>query len=131
MTGYERNRTPRIEFPYKAENFLFQSPTRCSSRFSYSAIAELMSRSIRSSRSSPRSVNSLEALHAACCAGRGIAWLPEFLISHDLYKGHLEPVLIDHADAGAGGGIFILRPETSFLTSRVRALIDFLTDQFH
>jgi DNA-binding transcriptional LysR family regulator len=76
------------------------------------------------------SCNSLEALHAACCAGRGFAWLPEFLISHDLHQGRLVPVLIDHADPDAGGGIFILRPETIFLTSRVRALIDFLADRF-
>ncbi|TLP58520.1 LysR family transcriptional regulator [Parasedimentitalea maritima] len=76
------------------------------------------------------SCNSLEALHAACCAGHGIAWLPEFLIAHDLHKGRLVPVLIDHADPNAGGGIFVLRPKATFLPRRVRALTDFLADHF-
>lgn len=74
--------------------------------------------------------NSLEALHAACCAGRGIAWLPEFFISQDLPNGHLVPVLTDFTEQDAGGGIFILRPETTFLPRRVRVLIDFLVDHF-
>ncbi|KIC40229.1 hypothetical protein RA27_15570 [Ruegeria sp. ANG-R] len=76
------------------------------------------------------SCNSLDALHAACRAGRGIAWLPEFLISHDLHTGCLLPVLPDHVEPDAGGGIFILRPEMRFLPRRVRSLVDFLTDRF-
>ena len=76
------------------------------------------------------SCNSLEALHAACCAGHGVAWLPEFLVSDDLQKERLVPVLADHAEIGAGGGIFILRPEAAFLPRRVRALADFLADRF-
>lgn len=74
--------------------------------------------------------NSLEALHAACCAGHGIAWLPEFLVSDDLHKERLVPVLTDHVETGAGGDIFILRPEAAFLPRRVRALVDFLSDRF-
>ncbi|WP_170352019.1 LysR family transcriptional regulator [Ruegeria atlantica] len=76
------------------------------------------------------SCNSLEALHAACCAGRGIAWLPEFLVSKDLRTGRLTSVLPDHAEPNAGGGIFILRPEMPFLPQRVRALINFVADHF-
>nr|WP_321250698.1 LysR family transcriptional regulator [uncultured Ruegeria sp.] len=76
------------------------------------------------------SCNSLEALRSACCAGRGIAWLPEFLISDDLRTGRLRPVLSDHAEPSAGGGVFVLRPEMPFLPRRVRTLIDFLADGF-
>lgn len=76
------------------------------------------------------SCNSLEALHAACCAGRGIAWLPEFLVSDDLHTGRLISVLADHAEPNAGGGIFILHPEMPFLPRRVRALINFVADRF-
>ncbi len=76
------------------------------------------------------SCNSLDALHAACCAGRGIAWLPEFLITHDLRNGRLVDVLTDYSEVGAGGGIFLLRPETTFLPRRVRSLIEFLTGRF-
>ncbi|WP_291734480.1 LysR family transcriptional regulator [Leisingera sp. F5] len=74
--------------------------------------------------------NSLEALLAACRAGRGVAWLPEFLIIDDLHTGRLVPVLTEHAETGAGGGIFVLRPETAFLPRRIRALVDFLAYRF-
>lgn len=76
------------------------------------------------------SCNSLDALHAACRAGRGIAWLPEFLISHDLQTGRLHSVLPDHTEPSAGGGIFILRPEMPYLPRRVRTLSDYLADRF-
>ncbi|WP_298855210.1 LysR family transcriptional regulator [uncultured Ruegeria sp.] len=76
------------------------------------------------------SCNSLDALHAACRAGRGIAWLPEFLVSHDLHIGRLLPVLPDHMEPSAGGGIYILRPEMPFLPLRIRAFVDFLADRF-
>jgi DNA-binding transcriptional LysR family regulator len=74
--------------------------------------------------------NSLEALHSACNAGRGIAWLPDFLTSNDLDNGRLVPVLEEHTEPDAGGGVFILRPETAFLPNRIRTLIDFLADRF-
>ncbi|WP_170761423.1 LysR family transcriptional regulator [Ruegeria lacuscaerulensis] len=76
------------------------------------------------------SCNSFDAIHSACRAGRGIAWLPEFLTSHDLHTGRLLPVLPDLAEPSAGGGIFVLRPKMPFLPRRVRSLVDFLTDRF-
>ncbi|CUK04241.1 D-malate degradation protein R [Ruegeria denitrificans] len=76
------------------------------------------------------SCNSLEALRAACCAGRGIAWLPEFLVAHDVQTGRLRSILQGHVEPDAGGGVYILRPEMSYLPRRVRALIDFLADRF-
>ncbi|EBA16410.1 probable transcription regulator protein [Roseobacter sp. SK209-2-6] len=74
--------------------------------------------------------NSLEALHAACCAERGIAWLPEFLVSNGVHEGRLVPLLEDYTESDAGGGVFILRPETAFLPRRVRTMVDFLADRF-
>ena len=74
--------------------------------------------------------NSLEALHAACRAGRGVAWLPEFLVLNDLKTGRLTSVLEEHADISSGGEIFVLRPRTSYLPRRVQALVEFLADRF-
>lgn len=76
------------------------------------------------------SCNSLDALHVACRAGRGIAWLPDFLVSEDLRKGRLVRILKDDTTDDAGGGVFLLRPETAFLPRRVRTLIDFLSERF-
>lgn len=74
--------------------------------------------------------NSLEALRAACLAGHGIAWLPEFLVSNDLQDGGLVPLLKDYTTSRAGGDIFLLRPEATFLPRRVRTLIEFFADRF-
>lgn len=77
------------------------------------------------------SCNNLEALHAACISGRGIAWLPEFLTANDINKGCLLPLLKEYACPDAGGGVFLLRPETTFLPQRIRALVDFFADRFN
>ncbi|WP_424941183.1 LysR family transcriptional regulator [Aliiroseovarius sp. S253] len=74
--------------------------------------------------------NSLEALQSACLHGVGIAWLPEFLIERDLNEGNLIPVLSEFTDSTAGGGVFVLRPETSFLPRRVRLLVEHLAAGF-
>ncbi|WP_122073456.1 LysR family transcriptional regulator [Pseudophaeobacter sp. EL27] len=76
------------------------------------------------------SCNSLDALHAACCGGQGIAWLPEFLIREDLRAGRLLPLLADCVPPDAGGAIYVLRPEAAFQPRRVRALADFLAGHF-
>ena len=74
--------------------------------------------------------NSLEALHAACRAGQGIAWLPAFLVQDDLQAGRLTTVLAAYEERDAGGEIYVLRPRTAFLPRRVRLLVDFLVDHF-
>jgi DNA-binding transcriptional LysR family regulator len=74
--------------------------------------------------------NSLDALRSACLAGLGIAWLPQFLVSDDLEAGDLSPLLAEYSDQAAGGGIFLLRPETNFLPGRERALADYLVSGF-
>lgn len=70
--------------------------------------------------------NSLDALHDACCAGLGLACLPEFMAGKSIAAGHLVPLLQAHHDPAADGAILILRPETSVVTRRLRALVDHL-----
>ncbi len=77
------------------------------------------------------SCNSLDALHAACCAGQGIGWLPEFLVADDLNKETLTPVLAGYLEAEAGGEIVALRPEAALVPRRLRVLIDFLAEGFN
>ncbi len=74
--------------------------------------------------------NSLETLHAACLHGRGIACLPRYLVAEDLAAGRLHPLLDAYRDTDIGTAISILRPETTLLPKRVRALIDFLVEHF-
>lgn len=74
--------------------------------------------------------NSIEALHAACIAGTGIAWLPMFLIGHDLKAGRLVSLLDDYRDPAVDSTISVLRPAGDIVPARTRALIDFLSERF-
>ncbi len=74
--------------------------------------------------------NSLETLHAACLHGRGIACLPRYMVAEDLAAERLHPLLDAYRDTQVGTAISILRPETSLLPRRVRALIDYLVEHF-
>lgn len=70
--------------------------------------------------------NTLEVLHAACLAGRGIACLPVFLCSDDLEDGRLVPLLSAQEDPVSEGSITVLRPVRGNQPLRVRLLIDYL-----
>ncbi|MFC3119781.1 LysR substrate-binding domain-containing protein [Jhaorihella thermophila] len=70
--------------------------------------------------------NALDALRAACLAGEGIACLPLFLCDDDIRAERLKILMEDRMDPDAEGGIMLLRPETTTIPRRVRALIDFL-----
>lgn len=74
--------------------------------------------------------NSLETLHAACLGSRGIACLPHYLIADDLASGRLIPLLEDVRGDGADTSLYIVRPETSILSRRVRVLMDALIEGF-
>lgn len=74
--------------------------------------------------------NSIEALHAACKAGAGIAWLPMFLIGPDLEAGRLMPLLDDYRDPATDSTISILRPAGDIVPARTRAVISFLAERF-
>lgn len=63
-----------------------------------------------------------EALHQAALAGMGIAFLPDFLVEHDLRAGRLVQVL-----PGVGGGeipIQVVYPHRRHLAARVRLFVD-------
>lgn len=78
----------------------------------------------RSSSTAPARLrfDSGEALHQAALAGMGIAYLPDFLVDHDLRAGRLVQVL-----PGVGGGempIQVVYPHRRHLAARVRLFID-------
>jgi DNA-binding transcriptional LysR family regulator len=68
------------------------------------------------------------ALTAAALAGLGIAALPDFLIEAHIASGALQPLLADYPPPQ--GGIYVVRPPGEFAPRKVRALIDFLVEQF-
>lgn len=74
--------------------------------------------------------NSLETLYAACLHGRGIACLPCYMVAEDLAAGRLHTLLDAYRDTDNGTAISLVRPETTLLSRRVRALIDFLVEHF-
>ncbi|WP_233266469.1 LysR family transcriptional regulator [Cobetia sp. L2A1] len=74
--------------------------------------------------------NSLEALHAACLNGCGIACLPHYLIADDVNMGRLTPLLAPVRGESTDTSLFIVRPDTTILPRRVRVLIDFLVESF-
>lgn len=73
--------------------------------------------------------NSVEALHAACLAGLGIARLPEFLVGDDLAAGRLVALLED-CRAPSESAIHAVRPPGDVVPSKTRAFIDFLVGRF-
>lgn len=76
------------------------------------------------------SCNSLEALHSACVAGLGIAWLPMFLIAGDLESGRLSSVLEEYRDTATDSAISIVRPSGDIVPARIRALTEFFVERF-
>ena len=73
--------------------------------------------------------NSVEALHAACLAGVGIARLPEFLVGPDLVAGRLVRLLDDHR-LPSESAIYAVRAPSDFVPAKTRAFIDFLVARF-
>jgi DNA-binding transcriptional LysR family regulator len=76
------------------------------------------------------SCNSLEAIHAACLAGLGIAWLPMFLVGPDLEAERLTPLLDAHRDPASDSAVSIVRPASEIVSARIRALTDFFVERF-
>lgn len=71
----------------------------------------------------------MEAVHAAVMGGIGIGILPIYMIADALREGRLEPVLRQFQVAPESAIYLVYLPNRT-LSSRVRALIDFLTDRF-
>jgi DNA-binding transcriptional LysR family regulator len=61
-------------------------------------------------------------------AGLGIADEPSFLVSDEIGKGTLEPLLLDYA--AADHGIYVVRPPGAYVPGKVRVLIDTLVEHF-
>lgn len=85
---------------------------------------------------SPISVNhvprlmtdSFNALRAACLAGVGLAYVPQFVVHQDIQRGELEQVLAEFAlEAGLAHVVF---PSRRGMVPAVRALLDALVEGF-
>lgn len=72
--------------------------------------------------------NSASALHEAVKAGIGIARLATFVSQPSLDSGELVPLLTEHTRDTSN--ILAVYPHRRHLSTRVRAFIDFLIDQF-
>jgi DNA-binding transcriptional LysR family regulator len=71
--------------------------------------------------------NGLEVLRSWILEGRGIGFVPECSVYHDIQQGRLEAVLSDHE--GEDRGLFVLFPNARFVPLRVRLFIDFLVEK--
>lgn len=72
--------------------------------------------------------NSASALHEAVKAGIGIARLATFVTQPSLDSGELVPLLTEHTHDSSN--ILAVYPHRRHLSTRVRAFIDFLIEQF-
>ncbi len=72
-------------------------------------------------------LDSAEALREAALAGRGVALLPDFLVSADIASGHLRQVL-PALDLGTVP-VVTLYPERRMLEPRVRRFIDLMAER--
>lgn len=66
-------------------------------------------------------------LRNACAAGRGIAYLPDYLVGDDLHAGTLERVLPEYVEETVG--VHAVYPEQKHLSARVRLFIDLLVER--
>ena len=71
----------------------------------------------------------MDAVRSAVVAGLGIGLLPSYMAGADLRQGDLVP-LLRRFQAGPESGIYLVYLPNRTLSSRVRALIDFLVARF-
>lgn len=69
-----------------------------------------------------------EILRDAAVAGRGITFLPTFIVHRELEEGSLVPILRDYSTPEVN--LFVIYPQTRHLCTRVRAFIDFISERF-
>jgi len=69
-----------------------------------------------------------EAMLQWAVAGLGITMVPTFLLSGEIEKGTLVPLLLDYPAPELG--IFVVRPPGSYVPGKVRVLIDTLAERF-
>jgi DNA-binding transcriptional LysR family regulator len=68
-----------------------------------------------------------EALHIAAVKGKGVAWLPDFYIRHDLDAGRLVTLLDGFESEPLG--IWLLYPHRRHLSLKVRIAVDHLAER--
>lgn len=73
--------------------------------------------------------NDSETLLAASRAGIGILGAGDWLTSRDIEAGNLVRVLPDW-ELDARGGIYLVRPSTSFTLARMKAFVDWISAKF-
>jgi DNA-binding transcriptional LysR family regulator len=69
-----------------------------------------------------------DALRRAALEGLGLIYLPTYLIADDVRAGRLIPVL--SAQTSPESALFAVYPESRHLSPKVRALIDWLAEEF-
>jgi DNA-binding transcriptional LysR family regulator len=69
------------------------------------------------------------ALHEAALAGLGLFRAATFVVSEDIRRGRLVPVLQDFETSGEAG-IFVVWPHNRNLSAKVRAFVDTLVETF-
>ncbi len=69
-----------------------------------------------------------DALRHAALAGLGLVYLPSFLLADDVRTERLTPVLSDYVHPGSS--LFAVYPESRHLSPKVRAMIDWLVEEF-
>ena len=72
--------------------------------------------------------NNGDYLCAAACDGLGIAFLPSFMVWHQIKNGQLIPILQDYQLPALSA--YAIYPQTRHLSQRVRTFIDFLVAEF-
>jgi DNA-binding transcriptional LysR family regulator len=71
----------------------------------------------------------MDVVRAAVVAGLGISFLPLYMVGDDLRQGQLVP-LLRQFQVVPESAIYLVYLPNRTLSSRVRALIDFLTERF-
>ncbi|MEX0605551.1 MAG: LysR family transcriptional regulator [Marinobacter sp.] len=71
--------------------------------------------------------NNGDTCRAAALSHQGIILQPDFLVGEDLAAGRLVEILPDHRSVELG--IYAVYPTRKFVTPKVRALVDFLTEE--
>jgi len=74
------------------------------------------------------STNNGDVLKEATMQGLGIMMIPTFFVEQELNDGSLKAVLSDYCPEPFG--LYAVRPSRHFTPARVRALIDYLREQF-
>ena len=66
-------------------------------------------------------------LREACLAGRGVAWMHDYLAAPEVAAGRLVHLLPDHVEETVG--VHALYPEAKHLSARIRLFIDLLVER--